>query len=175
MINKKPNIQNGFSLIELLIVITIIGIFTANILPLFSLAKDKAYLARQLKEFDSIHQSVMLYLDDYMYYPEDTNRDMPPGLESYLAPGVWPEGAWPGSVYDWDNWIDPDTGKSIYQISVRFCPLGGSIDTCNFPKASWADDFDQQSSVYYCIKGACRAHIGKNINHPGYCVNCHDN
>jgi hypothetical protein len=26
--------------------------------------------------------------------------------------------------------------------------------------------------VYYCIEGACRSHINRPINHPGYCINC---
>ena len=175
--NKEVGVlksKNGFSLIELLIVISIIGILSSNILPLFVKVRQKAYETKARAEFASLYESIQLYIDDYGDYPPDADRDVPPGLETYLAPGIWPTAAWPGSVFDWDNWDDPSTDEKIYQISVRFCPVGGSISTCHFPNQSWAEDFDQSSAVYYCIEGPCRSHITKPINHPGYCINCNN-
>lgn len=161
----------GFTLIELLIVISIIAILAYTILPVLSKAKDKAAFARAEMEFMSVNASIQAYLNEYGEYPPDTNRDIPPGLEEFLAPGIWPDAAWPGSVFDWDNWDDPDTGEKIYQISVRFCPVG-QPSQCRFPEAEWAANFDINSAVYYCIQGACRSHLSRPINHPGYCVNC---
>jgi hypothetical protein len=57
------------------------------------------------------------------------------------------------------------------QISIRFCPVG-QPSQCVFPQQSWAANFDINSSVYYCVEGACRAHVNQPANHPGYCVNC---
>ena len=104
-------------------------------------------------------------------YPDDVDRDLPSGVEQYLGAGQWPNAPWPGSIYDWDNWTDPVTGQKIYQISIRFCPLG-QPDQCRFPDRPWAANFDYYSSAYWCILGPCRAHISKPINHPGYCLNC---
>jgi hypothetical protein len=129
-------------------------------------------MVRAQQEFKSIHSSLEQYKSDNNgNFPEDADRNIPPGLEAYLAPGIWPDAPWPGSVYDWDNWIDPITGDPIYQISIRFCPIG-KPEQCNFPKESWAQNFDINSSVYYCIEGACRAHISRPLNHPAYCINC---
>ena len=165
-------------MIELLIVISIIGILSSITLTPLLGVRDKAYFAKAKEELRSVDESVSFYLEDFGTYPADANRDVPPGLEAYLAQGIWPDSAWPGSVFDWENWppsaLSYDPKEQVYQISIRFCPLGGGIETCKFPKASWADDFDQQSAVYYCISGPCRSHSSKPLDHPGYCVNCSD-
>lgn len=169
---RSKNQNSGFTLVELLIVLSIIGLLLHYILPVLSSAKDKAYFVRAQAEFSSVHASLEQYLSSYGSFPPDANRDIPPGLEEFLAPGIWPDAAWPGSVFDWENWNDPDNpGEKIYQISVRFCPIGQPTK-CRFPNNEWAEDFDIYSAVYYCIAGACRSHLSRPISHPGYCINC---
>ncbi len=164
--------HRGYTIVELLITISIIAILASVTLPVINMVRDDAYYARALAEFRSVEVSLQHYKDEYGSFPPDASRDIPPGLEAYLAPGIWPDAAWPGSVFDWENWDDPDNpGEKIYQISLRFCPIG-QPSQCRFPNQPWATNFDIDSSVYYCIQGACRAHINRPINHPGYCVNC---
>lgn len=172
-------LNKGFTVIELLIVIAIMGILSSLILPSVQTAREKAYYARTLSEYDSMNTAIQMYQEDHDGdYPPDADRDIPPGLGAYLSgddAGNWPKAPWPGSVYDWDNWDDPDTGDKIYQISIRFCPVGATIDQCKFPNEDWASSFGVNSSVYYCISGACRSHINEPISYPGYCVNCDGN
>jgi len=168
---KKKKSEQGFTLIEMLVVMGIIGILAVFIIANLQTARNKALLTRAKSDFRAIHQALIMYEDDHGDYPPDASRSVPPGLEKYLGSHGWPEGAWPGSVFDWDKWTDPDTGETIYQISLRFCPIGVPSE-CKFPKFDWAKDFDINSSVYYCLEGNCRAHIGKPIDHPGLCVNC---
>jgi prepilin-type N-terminal cleavage/methylation domain-containing protein len=163
--------HSGFTLIELLVVIAVIGILATIVLVSLNSARDKAYEARSKAEGKNIVTALELYASTYGDYPPDTDRDLPPGIEQYLGAGEWPKAPWPGSIYDWDNWNDPLTGEKIYQISVRFCPLG-QPDQCQFPNRPWAANFDYYSSAYFCISGPCRAHISQPINHPGYCLNC---
>ena len=165
--------RKGFTLIELLVVIAIIGLLATAATYAYQKARSAAYLAAAKDELRSIAQSLQLYLNDYGTYPDDTSRDIPPGLEVYLAPGLWPDAPWPNSIYDWDNWEDPVTDQEIYQISIRFCPIG-IPEECRFPRDPWAQDFDIYSSVYYCLAGTCRPHIAKPVDHPGFCVNCSD-
>lgn len=165
--------QKGFSLVELLIVISIIGILSSIVIPVYNTARGKAHFARTQKEFKVMEEALQFYLIDHGEYPPDAVRNIPAGLEVYLGPGEWPDAPYPDSVYDWENWDDPDTGEKIYQISVRFCPSSSSpLEECNFPSEDWAENFDQFSAAYYCFGGSCRSHIDKPIDHPGYCLNC---
>jgi prepilin-type N-terminal cleavage/methylation domain-containing protein len=164
----------GFTLIEILIVISIIAMLAGVVLQSVRSAQKKAYSARSTQEFKSMALALELYQgDNNGNYPSDASRSLPPGLEQYLAGGAWPTAPWPNSVYDWDNWDDPDfPGEKIYQISVRFCPSGGPLSACTFPNEPWATNFDIDSAAYYCISGNCRSHASQPKTYPGYCVNC---
>jgi prepilin-type N-terminal cleavage/methylation domain-containing protein len=169
--------KKGFTVLELLIVIAIIGILASVIIPSVNSARGKATKSRATGEMKSMATALELYKSDHSGdYPPDASRNIPPGIEPYLAENDldnWPDAPWPGSVYDWENWADPDfPGERIYQISIRFCPAGGTIDTCTFPDEPWAVGFDTQSSFYYCVAGRCRSHVSSPYNHPGYCANC---
>ena len=162
----------GFTIIELLVVIAIIGVLSSIVLVSLTKARSSASFARAKLEFKSIATAIHLYTEDNNgVFPADIERSLPPGLEVYLSGGNWPNAPWPESVYDWDNWIDPDTGLKILQVSIRFCPLNHP-ELCRFPDDTWAENFDYYSAVYYCIEGACRSHLSQPIDHPGYCINC---
>ncbi len=161
--------QNGFTLLELLIVIAIIGLLSSVVLSSMSGTRDQAYLARAQSEAESFHSAVLLYRQDNNEYPPDEDRSIPSEMESYLGNEAWPDGPWPGSVYDWDNWeID---GERVMQLSIRFCEYDNP-SSCQFPDADWAEDFKVNSAVYYCIEGECRPHEEEPADYPGYCLNC---
>src|SRR3989344_8548782 len=164
--------KKGFTLIELLVVVAILGVLSSIILVSIGQAQSSAAFARAKLEFRSIATAIELWTEDHGdVMPADVDRNLPPGLEIYLSSGNWPNAPWPASVYDWDNWDDPDhPGQKIYQISVRLCPLGHP-ELCRFPTDEWATNFDYYSAVYYCLGGSCRSHLSRPINHPGYCVN----
>ena len=169
---KAVKISNGFTLIELLVVISIVGILASVILSSLSTARDGGYEAKAFLEFDSLADAVTIYESENQIYPAHSGRVFPPELNGYISTSIWPDAAWPGSVLEWNNWADPDTpGARIIQISIDFCP-DGILANCSFPLQDWAQNFDVNSSMYYCIDGACRSDITEPANHPGYCVNC---
>ena len=158
----------GFTLIELLIVIAIIGALAMLITVGVQSAQNKAYTARALKEFRVFGDAMLIYLIDNDVYPADVDRNVPSGMEQYLSGGgTWPVGPYPGSVYDWDNKMPTD---GYIQMSLRFCDISGN--NCRFPSESWAENFDDKSSMYWCFEGVCRSHPDRPLDHPGYCVNC---
>ncbi len=171
----------GFTLIEILVVVAILGILSSLLLVAVRSALERARFIKAKSELRSIEKALYLYMLDHNFnYPADVSRGMPSGLENYLASGQWPNPPWLNSYYDWDYWdsnsSNSDAGTlsyppegEVYQISVRFCEPDDS-DACTFPKESWADNFDYYSSAYWCLSGSCRAHGGMPYDHPGCCI-----
>ena len=161
--------KRGFTMVELGIVIVIIAILTALAIFYYTHARANAKLARVSTELGDIATSVNQYAEDNNYqFPADTSRGVPPGLEKYLANGVWPVSVWPNGVFDWDNWVDGN-GQQIYQISYRLCDTNDPITDCSDPVLF--PNFVRNSSIFYCISGPCVPHRDTPTV-PGYCVNC---
>ena len=172
---SMPVSRQGFTLIELMMVISIIGLLAAIVFSALGPARENARVAQTKEEFHSLANALELYANDTGGYPPDVDRGLPPGIEKYLSGSNWPNAPWPGSVFDWDAWAPGDLAyapnQQVYQISVRFCPVGQPTQ-CVFPKEPWAANFDYYSAVYYCVSGPCRAHSSQPTNHPAYCINC---
>jgi general secretion pathway protein G len=164
--------QHGFTFIEILVVITIIAVLVALVGPNLFSQKERAYMTKAGAEMNTMRSAINLFLLKYDDYPADVDRNVPPGLEEFVQPNDldrWPSAPWPGSVYDYD--AHERDGEWYFQVSIRFCEIG-QPDTCNFPKAEWAENFGVNSSVYYCLEGICRPHPDQPTTYPGYCMNC---
>lgn len=177
--------QHGFTIVEICVVIVVMGILAGLtytvIVPRY---RERTYYTRLTAETGSMSDAIKLYVAKYNDYPADVSRDVPGEIKEFLQGQYldsWPDAPYPGSVYDYDNWPPDGNGPNhTYQISMRMCPVGQHA-VCkanaqkyldNFVPQATLDNWDADSSVYYCIKGSCRSHQNKPMNHPGYCLNC---
>lgn len=164
----------GFTLLEIIITIAIIGILASIVFFSNGRIRERTYQKRTDVELKTFAYALKMYAFEHNgVFPPDANRSLPSGLEAYLSTSPdWPDAPWPGSVYDWDNWTIDGEPEPIYQISARFCPMGGPLSECHFPNEIWAEGFNIDSAYYYCISGSCRSHASQPITYPGYCSNC---
>ena len=131
--------------------------------------RAQSKLARVGADLTVIASALNEYAQDNNYqYPADVSRAVPPGLEKYLAGGVWPTSAWPNGEFDWDNWLGANN-QQVYQISYHLCNTGDPVATCSDPILF--PNFVQDSSIFYCISGPCIPHQNEPTI-PGYCINC---
>jgi len=172
-------------MVEIVVVIVILGILAGLT---YSVAvpryRERTYYTRMTSEMNTMGNGMTLYVAKYNDYPPDVSRDVPAEIKEFLQGqymSTWPDAPYPGSVYDYENWPADSFGpEHTYQISMRMCDPGQDA-VCkanaqkylnNFLPQSTLNNWDAYSSVYYCIKGSCRSHQSKPMNHPGYCINC---
>lgn len=165
--------RHGFTIVELLIVIFVIGILAAIVIALYNGITQRAYDTRSQSEMSALTKAVQIFQAVNGRYPNDVSRGIPAEITPYIdgSSTNWPNAPWPGSIYDYDTFTGSD-GNVVVQMSIRFCPMGEPLSACKFPNESWASGFNIDSSAYWCITGKCRAHPSQPDNYPGYCLNC---
>lgn len=127
----------GFTLVELVVVVTILIIIAGLAVPRVGSWTDKAKLARAENDLKAIRRSLEYMYQDMGVYPRDASPGVDPGLVSNaLVPAsrradwsgpyleVWPaENPWGGS-YDYEYWnysafnMDGTAGNEVL-ISLR--------------------------------------------------------
>ena len=86
MIRKlRPNNEKGFTLIELMIVVAIIGILAAIAIPQFSAYRERSYIASMKADCNTVRTAEEAYFVDNDTYTI-TNADLP-GLPTAFSAG----------------------------------------------------------------------------------------
>jgi len=75
MKHYSKKINSGFTLIELIIVIAIIGILTALIMPNFMAGRIRARDSAKKTDARSFKQALQMYYNDYQQYPAATGSN----------------------------------------------------------------------------------------------------
>jgi prepilin-type N-terminal cleavage/methylation domain-containing protein len=95
--------RSGFTFVELLITMTVIGILSAVALPKFRDVKRRAAATQILGDFDVMRHATLSFYADSGYYPVETGPGaVPPNLTRYLPNGF--KMTKPEWQLDYENW-----------------------------------------------------------------------
>lgn len=119
--------RGGFSLVELLVVVLVVGILVRMALPAYHQVMLRARAAQALGEINAIRHAAYSYNSDTSQWPPDVKRGVvPPELVPYLGGDF--TFIQEGYRLDWDNWIMPDGTPKHPNTGVL---LGISVATDN--------------------------------------------
>lgn len=165
---KNTKNKKGFTLIELMVSIAIIGILTAIITTNFTSSKAKSRDAKRVSDLAQIQLALSLYFDKFNSYPE-----VGPNGNSN-AGGVTSGGTAPHNVA-FTNYIaviprDPNGTVYPYVVNVsktdyiikatletNSTALSDDLDDGNKPTDSWASSItcgatpEVTPNFYYCV------------------------
>jgi len=126
---------SGFTLIELMIVVTIIGILLAVAIPNYSNYRLNAKIARTAAEMRGLSAGFVAYKAGDGVYPEDSHLTLPPGMEDFINPAIWAKETPLGGHYNWEGPdFYPYAGLSILDPTApprAIFALDGMLDDGN--------------------------------------------
>ena len=95
--------RGGFTLVEIMIVVAIIGLLAAIAIPSFAKARNEAKVSSFLNDVRLIGDYLEQYAMDTGNYPADRNAaETPDGSAEYLKSLDWTEATPAGGQWDWD-------------------------------------------------------------------------
>ena len=111
----------GFTLVEIMIVVVIIGLLAAMAIPAFKRVRDRSLASRVANDFRIFTDAFQMYtLDNGMYPPDNTRGVVPDGMADYLDVEVWTGETPIGGNYNWEMGVQGVTAAvSVQGVSVE--------------------------------------------------------
>ena len=82
---RFKNKTRGFTLVELLIVISIIGVLTTLLMVNFVGSRERANDSRKVQDLNSLKNALRMYYNDYQTYPTDKAVVLGTGFTGYIS------------------------------------------------------------------------------------------
>lgn len=121
--HKKSLHPRGFTLVELLVVISIISLLASIVLTSVNSARAKARDARRLTDMKTMQTALEFYYDQFGQYPDSDNAGCggwdTPGNGSFITPLV-SSGFLPGNI------LDPRTNDTCGNYRYYRYPAGSA-------------------------------------------------
>lgn len=178
---NSNNPQRAFTLLELLVVISIIGLLATVIIGSVNVARMKARDAERIKTVQEMRKAIELYYSDYGYYPPLTTS---PANDARSGGGTV---ACSDGVMGTVNWCVLITAIAPYYKGGKGDPLNANPNYYYYDadgttpayyglmamlESSSNDGLVQNDGGFYCTAGACTS-PNRGIefgNEPIYCM-----
>jgi prepilin-type N-terminal cleavage/methylation domain-containing protein len=111
--------RGGFTIVELMVVVTIIGVLAAIGLPKFRDVQRRAVATQMLGDLDAIRHAALSFYVDSGYFPPDAGTaEVPRNLGAYLPNGFSMRK--PEWTMDYENWPAAGGGPAASTLGVSF-------------------------------------------------------
>lgn len=125
MAHSVQTSRSGFTLVEIMVVVVIIGLLAAMALPAFQRVKQSAVSKRYLNDARQVRDGAERYALENGSFPPNGIGGLHANLRGYIPDSIFNATTTPlGGVWDWDFQQDGFTASiSVYQFTVSDAQL----------------------------------------------------
>ena len=154
---KVTRAQKGFTLIEIMVVVTLIGILASLAIPAFKVVALRARGTAFINDARVFSEAFYRYAQENGKFPRNQrNRDrFPPGMEGYLSEETWQRTTPLGGRYSWDD--VRRSRNSAHRGAIMI--LKGTVKMREMRMIdAWLDDGDTTTGVLQVRSGGSRVY-----------------